>query len=345
MHKPTHILVIRLSALGDVAMTVPVLRVLMQTYPELQITVLSRKFFKPIFNAIPNIQFLEANVTEEHKNLGLLKLADTAKKQGVDAIADLHNVLRSKAIRNYLLFKNSVLTSKIDKGRAEKKLLTSASKSKKLFPLKSTHQRYAEVFDRLGYPIDLANHRFPKPHALSSGLHDLIGKHTKKLIGIAPFAAHKGKMYPLELMAEVISQLNETGKFKVFLFGGGEDEIEKLTTIANANPGVENVAGQLKFTEELTLISNLDGMISMDSGNGHLAAMYGIPVITLWGVTHPYLGFTPYNQPNKNQLISNREKFPLIPTSVYGNTYPEAYENAMKSIPVELVVDKAIELF
>lgn len=345
MQKPKHILVIRLSALGDVAMTVPVLRVLKHTYPELKLTVASRPFFKPLFNDILDIQFIEANVTEEHKNLGLFKLAETAKKQGIDAVADLHNVIRSKAIRNYLLLKNSVLTSKIDKGRTEKRQLTVASKSKKIVPLQSTHQRYADVFDRLGYPIDLKNHVVPKQQELTPELHQLIGKHTKKLIGIAPFAAHKGKMYPLELMAEIISKLNETGNYKVLLFGGGTSEISTLSKIAKANPGVVNVAGQLKFREELRLISNLDGMISMDSGNGHLAAMYGIPVLTLWGVTHPYLGFTPFNQPNKNQLISNRDKYPLIPTSVYGNKYPEAYENAMKSIPVELVVDKAIELF
>ena len=103
MQKPKHILVIRLSALGDVAMTVPVLRVLKHTYPELKLTVASRPFFKPLFNDILDIQFIEANVTEEHKNLGLFKLAETAKKQGIDAVADSHNVIRSKAIQMFLI--------------------------------------------------------------------------------------------------------------------------------------------------------------------------------------------------------------------------------------------------
>ena len=57
----------------------------------------------------------------------------------------------------------------------------------------------------------------------------------------------------------------------------------------------------------------------MDSGNGHLAAMYGIPVITVWGVTHPYAGFAPFLQPEENSITADREQFPLIPTSVYGN--------------------------
>jgi ADP-heptose:LPS heptosyltransferase len=70
----------------------------------------------------------------------------------------------------------------------------------------------------------------------------------------------------------------------------------------------------------------------MDSGNGHLAAMYGIPVVTLWGVTHPFTGFTPFNQPPENQITSDRKQYPLLPTSVYGNKYPDGYEEVMKTI-------------
>jgi len=343
MQTSSHILIIRLSALGDVAMAVPVVRVLRKTYPELKITLLSRAFFKPLFNDIQNISFLEANVNDEHKNLGLLKLADQAKELGIDAVADLHDVIRSKSIRNYLLLKG-LLTAKIDKGRKEKKELTANTKSKTLVRLRTTQQRYADVFAKLGFPIDLKDHIFPAPQQLSPQLHEIIGKHTKKLIGIAPFAAHKGKMYAMEYMDEVIADLNSRTKYQVFLFGGGASEIEQLQILEEKYLNVTNIAGKISFEEELKLISNLDAMVAMDSGNGHLSAMYGIPTITLWGVTHPYLGFTPFEQPNKNQIVSNRDKYPLIPTSVYGNKYPEAYENAMESIPPELVVKKILEV-
>jgi len=103
---------------------------------------------------------------------------------------------------------------------------------------------------------------------------------------------------------------------------------------------VTNVAGILTFEDELNLISNLDLMISMDSANGHLAAMFGIPVITLWGVTHPYAGFVPFQQPDENQLKADRNKYPLIPTSVYGNKYPPEYENAMATITPSSIVEK-----
>ncbi|MGO3184427.1 MAG: glycosyltransferase family 9 protein [Aequorivita sp.] len=338
----THILVIRLSAMGDVAMTIPVLRVLTQTYPELKITVLTRPFFEPFFEGIPNLDFLEADIYGEHKRLGLIKLAKKAKALGIDAAADLHNVIRSKIITKYLIFK-WIKSAKIDKGRAEKKALVNA-KGKKISQLKTTHQRYADVFEKLGYPVDLQKFTPPERKRLTPKLNGLIGVEPKKLIGIAPFAAHSSKMYPLNLMAEVIRELDRTDKYRVFLFGGGKKEIEQLKKLENPFANVTNLAGKLSLEEELTLISNLDLMVSMDSGNGHMAAMLGIPVITLWGVTHPYAGFAPFNQPESNQLLADREKYPLIPTSVYGNKFPKGYDEAMKTITPETVVSKIKEV-
>ncbi len=342
MPKPTHILVIRLSAMGDVAMTVPVLRVLAQTYPELKITVLSRPFFKPFFEEIPNLDFLEADVYGEHKRFGLIKLANQAKDLGIDAVADLHNVIRSKIITKYLKFKG-IETATIDKGRAEKKALI-AAKGENISQLKTTHQRYADVFEKLGFPLDLNTFTVPPQKRLTPKLNGLIGVEPKKLIGIAPFAAHQSKMYPLSLMAEVIRELDKTDKYRIFLFGGGKKEIKQLQQLENPFANVTNVAGKLTFEEELALISNLDLMLSMDSGNGHLAAMYGVPVVTLWGVTHPYAGFVPFNQPESNQLMADRKKYPLIPTSIYGNKYPPNYELVMNTIPPETVVSKVEEV-
>ena len=59
----------------------------------------------------------------------------------------------------------------------------------------------------------------------------------------------------------------------------------------------------------MKLISNLSLMISMDSFNGHLAANSGIPVITIWGMSHPFLGFSPFLQPDVNQIVIDRNKY------------------------------------
>lgn len=342
MAKPSHILIIRLSALGDVAMSVPVVRVLAKTYPELKITVLSRPFYKPLFDGIPKIEFLEADVYGKHKGFGILKLAKKAKANGIDAVADIHNVIRSKIVTKTLSLKG-MKTASIDKGRTEKKALT-ASENKKFVQLKTTHQRYADVFEKLGLPIKLENHIFPNPKILAPKLRGILGVEPKKLIGIAPFAAYNSKMYPLELMTEVIETLDASNKYRIFLFGGGKSEIEKIKKLSQPFSNVANIAGKFSFEEELALMSNLDLMLAMDSGNGHLAAMYGVPVVTLWGVSHPFAGFVPFNQPEKNQILADRNKYRLIPTSIYGNKFPKGYEDAMTSIEPEEVVTKIKEI-
>lgn len=340
MSKPKHILVIRLSALGDVAMTVPVVRTLVQTYPNLKITMVSRPFFKPLFEGISNLDFIEADVYGKHKGFGLFKLANEAKLSGIDAVADLHNVIRSKVVTSFLKTKG-IKTASINKGRKEKKLLV---EGKEFHQLKTTHSRYADVFKKLGYPIDLAKHIPPAKKDLTPKINAFLGVEPKKIIGIAPFAAHQGKVYPMKSLQKLIAFLDTSDKYRVFLFGGGKKEIEELQKLSKPFQNVLNVAGKLSFEEELRLISNLDLMISMDSGNGHLAAMFGVSVITLWGVTHPFAGFAPFNQPAENQITSDREKYPLIPTSIYGNKYPADYENAMETIQPEDVFRKVREV-
>ena len=342
MSLPSHILVIRLSALGDIAMTVPVLRVMAKNYPGTKLTVLSRNYAQPLFSDIPGIGFLGADLKGEHKGFGLLKLASDAKALGIDAVADLHDVIRTKVIRNYLSIAG-LQTAVIDKGRAEKKLLSSGD-DKWFKQLKTTHQRYADVFTDLGFTLDLSEHEFPEPAPVTPRLNSLMGTAPKKAIGIAPFAAYKSKMYPLEQTKEVISLLDASDDYKIFLFGGGKKEIDQLKKLESEFQSVTNIAGQLTLSEELALISNLDLMLSMDSSNGHLATMYGVPVVTLWGVTHPYAGFAPFNQDAANHLMADRKQYPEIPTSVYGNRFPESYEDAMKTIPAGKVVDKILSL-
>ncbi len=327
--------------MGDVAMTVPVLRVFAQTYPDVALTIISKPAFQPLFNDIENLHFLEADVYGKHKGFGLLKLAKEAKNSKVTAVADLHNVIRSKTITGYLSL-YGIKTATMDKGRSEKKALT--NNPSELRKLKTTHQRYADVFEALGFPLNLQEHAFPKKKELTPQLHELIGKHTKKMIGIAPFAAYKSKMYPLEMMQEVIFSLNKDNRYKIFLFGGGKKEKEVLNQWEVEFENATSLAGKYNLATELNLISNLDLMLAMDSSNGHLAALYDVPVLTLWGVTHPYAGFMPFNQPDKNQLVANRDAYPLIPTSVYGNKFPEGYEDAMQSISVETVLKKISEI-
>jgi ADP-heptose:LPS heptosyltransferase len=332
---PKHILIIRLSAMGDVAMTVPVVRELTKQYPEVKITILTRAFFTPFFRGIKNVAIYEAEVKGKHKGVfGLHRLSKELRELNIDAIADLHNVLRSNILKFFL---SDIKVVQVNKGRREKKALI---KGKQFKQLKTTHERYADVFRSLGFSLDLSQPQFPKKPSLTPQLSNLIGN-TDNLIGIAPFAAFSSKAYPLELIKEVISELSK--EYKVLLFGGGKEEVAKLNTVESKFNSVVNLAGKLTLDEELDVISNLSVMISMDSGNGHIAAILGVKVISLWGVTHPYAGFYPFNQKQSNALLADRERFHKIPTSIYGNKYPEGYEKAIASITPKEIVEKVNE--
>ena len=337
MLKNQHILIIRLSAMGDVAMTVPVIRALIDQHPTCKVTVLSKPFLQPLFEDIPNVSFYAADVKGKHKGIpGLYQLSKELKRLGITHVADFHNVLRSKILRKFLSIAN-IPIAKINKGRAEKKALT--RETNKVFKqLKTSHQRYADVLGSLGFTIKIYD---PKPlskNPLSNKLNNLLGEKKIPWIGIAPFAAFDGKKYPLDLMKEVIGELSK--EFQILLFGGGKKEVEILNGIEASFENTINVAGKVSFKEELGIISHLDVMLSMDSGNAHLAAMQQTKTITLWGVTHPYAGFAPYNQPADYCILPDLKKYPKIPCSIYGNKVFEGYENVMETIDPKTVVEK-----
>ena len=320
--------------MGDVAMVVPVVRALLQQNAELQITILTRPFFKPLFRDMERLDVVEAEVDTKHKGIfGLNRLARKLNKlYSFYAIADLHSVLRTKILKPLIRCRRVVT---INKGRKEKKALVNG---RNFEPLKTTHQRYAAVFEAMGFHIDLKEPIFPKPRPLQANIKAIIGDKEGRWIGVAPFAAHEGKMYPEEHMKTVIEELSKA--YKILLFGGGQSEFELLKAWESTFENTYNVSEKLSFADQLDVISNLDLMLSMDSGNGHLAAMYGVKVITVWGVTHPYAGFAPFHQPEDHMLVADREKFPKIPTSVYGKNHPKGYENAAGSIPPQAIIEK-----
>lgn len=313
-------------------MTVPVIRAFVEQYPDVKITVVSRPFFKPFFDTIPEVNFLAIDLEKTHKGFfGLFRLFQELRELEVDALADLHNVLRSKILSFFFKLYNLKVET-VEKGRVEKKALTRA-KNKIFRPLPSMVLQHSQVFRRLGFPLETQNPTFPN-------LGEFTTAKTQKWIGIAPFAQYDSKVYPLDLMQKVIDDLAENENYKIFLFGGGTKEIALLDEMTQGKTNVVNVAGKAKLPQEMKIISNLDVMLSMDSGNAHIAAMLGTNVITLWGATHPYAGFMPFNQPIENCLTSDRKKYPLLPTSVYGNKVVEGYQDAMRTISPETIIEK-----
>lgn len=327
--------------MGDVAMTVPVLKNLLVQNPHLHITVVSSHFLQPLFEGLERCHFHPAFLKGKHKGLsGLLSLQKELKKLGpFDAIADLHNVLRSTIItRLFKLSGNTVAV--LDKGRAEKKLLTQ-KKDKIVRQLTPMHERYAMVFRNIGLPIQLETgiNIYEKkmiPDALKP-----VFVTGKKIIAVAPFAQYKEKMYPLEKMKSVVQQL-ATANNIVLLFGGGKNEAAILQEWEMEIFSVFNIADRYSFADELAIISNVDVMISMDSANMHLASLYKVPVVSIWGATHRFAGFYGWGQ-----LVENIVEIELYcrPCSVFGNKPCYRGDHAcMHTLHEDIIVQKVKRL-
>ena len=324
--------------MGDVAMTVPVVMALTQQYPEVKITVVSRDFYKPLFDNIPNVSFFAFDEKTRHiGKSGIFQLYKDIKKLSPDAFLDLHNVIRTKMLRILLRF-SLIKIASIYKGRKAKKELVALS-NKKFRQIETVFEKQQKALSTLGFYIDLGN---VKPLTNIKLSLDITNKFqidkTARLIGIAPFAQYDSKIYPQDLMQIVINELSLNSRNQILLFGGGSAEIEKLNALKNNLDNVIVIAGEISFKQELEIIFNLDLMLSMDSGNAHIAAMYNVPTVTLWGATHPIAGFNPFRQPLINALVSDRAQYPLIPTSIYGNQVVAGYQDAMRTIAPETVV-------
>lgn len=305
------LLIIRFSALGDIAMTVPVVHDLAVQYPDLEITMLSRPMAEPLFEKLPNnVHFFAADLNSRHKGLfGLNRLLKDIHFKDFNYIADFHDVLRTQWLRFVCrLFGKKV--TKIDKGRKGKKALT--RQKNKVFEQQATSfERYAKVLEQLGFPI--------KPEFVKldySAFCETQKMPNETWIGIAPFAKHPAKVYPLEKMEKVIKALSEKENTTIFLFGGGEEEKRHIAELCAKYPNVQAAQSQQGLKGELALMGQLDVMLSMDSANMHLASLVGTRVVSIWGGTHPYAGFLGWNQKASDCIQLD---LPCRPCSVYGN--------------------------
>lgn len=332
-----NLVIYRLSAMGDVSMIGPVVLALKEQHPEAAITIVSNAFFEPIFAPVAGITFIGINTKTSHKGLpGILKICWQVYQLKPTHFADLHNSLRSIIIRSLLTIVG-VKCSTIDKGKKEKKALIK-HKATTFAPLMHTIQRYAQIFNRLGIPLNVGNAHFLPKSALPAPYHTTLQPYDT-LIGVAPFAKHAAKTYPLAAMAHVVARLAQNTAHAILLFGS-KQEREALIQLKAQFENVIIVTSN--FGDELALISNLHVMLSMDSGNGHLAANYGVPVITIWAGTHPYAGFSPYAQPIEHSIIPDLTLFPGLPNSIFGNKMSEEVTRAFEAIAPETVAEKVL---
>lgn len=310
------ILVIRSSAMGDVAMTAPVLRAVAERYgSQIEMVMLTRDFYEPFFDGIEGLTIFNIDLAEQHNGVrGVYRLyKELDEAYNFDMVIDLNYKLYSRLLRNFFKLAG-VKTYHIDKGRKEKKAITRA-KNKELKQLKSSIERYADVFRMAGMPIEVPD-VLPKKRVVAPP--HFAGEKRERWVGIAPFAKHRGKVLPIETMRQTIELLHAWDPtIRFFVFGGGRAERMVARSLEAWYHYCTSTIGQLTLRGEMDLMSNLDVMLSMDSSAMHMSSLTGTPVVSVWGATHPYTGFLGLGQLPENVIqIDNLE---CRPCSVYGH--------------------------
>ena len=334
--SPRNVLVIRFSALGDVAITIPVLYSVCHAHPDTRFVMVTRQWSANLFIDRPaNLVVRGVDVTNDYSGpWGMMRLAHQLRKQyQIDAVADLHSVLRSW-IMGAVLRLRGVKIARIDKGHSEKRQLTKGKIRRQLTP---TIDRYADVFNRLGLACDETFEGFN--HAQTTVL-PTKGQ-GERWVAIAPFSQHRGKEYPLAQMERVIARLLERDEVKIILFGGGNKEKRQLATLADKYPRTTSLAGiKHGFTDEYAILRQCDVMVSMDSANMHLASLTGTPVVSVWGATHPWCGFMGWHQDAANAVQLD---LPCRPCSIFGQEecrYDDYH--CLRGLPPQLIVDRVM---
>jgi ADP-heptose:LPS heptosyltransferase len=336
------LLVIRTSAMGDVALTVPVLRGMREQYPEVELILLTRVAFKPFFTSFSGLELFLPDLKDRHRGIaGIFRLfKDLRRHSRIDHVIDLHDVVRSKVLR--LLFKAcGVPVAVVDKGRREKKSLITGKKKKQL---KHSVERYCDVFARAGFPVKPAKDKWivPSPDVILNA--GFVSEMQGILnIGVAPYAKHKLKMWPENNMVRLLQLISEKHKCRFWLFGGNEDA-ERLRVLQINVPNSTSLAGKLSLEEELVFMSKLDFMIAMDSSNMHMAALVGIKVISIWGGTDPLGGFSAWMQPDSFSVRIPVEELTCRPCTIYGKGETRNGFACMKMLTPDLVFNRIEKL-
>lgn len=337
------LLVIRTSAMGDVAFTTPVLDGFRKQYPEIELVFLTRAAFRPFFSEDKHLQLFIPDLKGRHNGLtGIFRLFNDLQKAGpFDYVIDLHAVLRSQILGIFFRIKG-VKLAVIDKGRKEKRDII---KGRKKIQLKHSAERYIEVFARAGFPVRTYDGPWIKPSpAAMNKASELIESQNLINIGIAPYAKHALKSWPEDYMKRLLGLISENRNVKFWLFGGKEDLV-KLEVLTSSIKNSYSVAGKLNLEEELALMSKLRLMIAMDSSNMHMAALVKTPVISIWGGTDPLTGFGAWQQPDERSIRIPIEELSCRPCTVFGKGKCKRGDFAcMMWLTPEMVYDEIIKL-
>lgn len=327
-------LILRLSTLGNVAMTVPVISSLSENHPQDKFIVVSKKRLGAMFYGLSNVVFHEAELS----GIGSLwKLWNDLKRNySIDVVIDLQDVFRTHLLRGLFRLRGKRIYS-IDYGRWEKRIaLIYGVAHTKVLP--TEFERYQSAFQKAGLVCDNSFTSIAVNQEAAREVEKRFGQKKGKWIGVAPFAKSKSNMIPYRTTKELIQRLTEQTNVHLYLFGAGKIECEMLRQWASIFPGVTSVAGELPLEQEIELMRRLDVMICMDSANQHLSSLVGLRAVSIWCATHPKIGFAGWKQ-HKEDIIQP-DQLACRPCTCHGTNHCRFRNFACRNIHIEQIIQR-----
>jgi ADP-heptose:LPS heptosyltransferase len=334
---PKKILVIRLSSLGDVLLTTPLLRSIKENYPGAEIHYLTKGGFSAVIQYNPNISRV-IKADNDIDFAGLRKLKKEIKAEGYDLIIDAHNNLRSFYLR---LFLNPA--KYVFKKYSFRKFLLVKLKINLMKGLPPITERYCRIIPQNKFI-------YTQPEIFTdddSELRDekLLGELNlpmdKKIICIALSSNHFTKTYPAEYYSELINKF-DTGKFTFLLVGKGKDRVNIDLIKSHTGKNVIDLYDKLDIMELSELIKGCSLFISGDTGPMHIAEAVNANLIMLAGSSVREFGFYPQN--NKSIVLENNN-LKCRPCSHIGRSEcPLVHFKCMKEIKPQSVYGAALSL-
>ena len=308
-----HILVIRLGSQSSATMCVHALRGLVRDFPNLRITVLTHSHYKPLFRGVEGLEFLFDDEARYVGFVGRLRLWREVQRLRVDAIADLSVTALSRLMCfSFTPWRRKV--GRLDDVRLEGKALTRKYR-KVMVQLTPMANRSRDLFGALGLPFCMpAPVRRRRSAALPPVVEILAGEKSGNWVGIAPLSNHNGTCYPIPHAAELVRLLASRYE-RVFVFGKGEYQRQFSEGMQELYSNVISVAGRVSLSEEMDILSVLDAVVSVDGEVLRLCSLVGVPVVSLWGATHPFLESSGYGQNPRNAI---QKDMPCRPCSTSG---------------------------
>lgn len=285
----TRILIIRFSALGDVILTSPTVLNYKLAFPDSEITFLTKEQFRPVVEMMPGVD----RIVSFPKGGGAWDLFRTLRdldSESFDYVIDLHGNARSLLSRKLL---PGGIPVKYQKPLVDRWLMV--RRHDKRFPERYRHtiDRYNDTLRQLGKAVVADRPILTRPNGTGKRTRD-----SEPCVLIGPGAAHPTKRWPVERFAQVAEQMIHLRQTKIlWAYTSNDAGAQPPDNIAQHQSVEVLIDSPLTTLAELLVSTSL--AITNDSGLSHFASALGVPVMALFGPTHPALGFVPCASTNE----------------------------------------------